>query len=169
MTQTKNLTKAIFIILALIFTANSANAQGQVNFSFSINVNGQNQGWGHNQDFNQFFNQVFHNNGNHNKASGHYHRNSRGAYYFVPGKHRHNEKNFNRKKKNKQTYKLSTPKRFTRHLRQLGYRHIKRIQKNGIYYTARAISPRGNKVWVKVDRRNGRIKGQKILAWKQRR
>lgn len=166
MTKTRNIAKTLFVVLAMVFASSAttaANAEGRVNFSFSVNFNGNNQG--HNQNFNKFVNHVFSNGGQQNQQ-GHYHRDRYGRPYFVAGPHRHNEKFNKHKKKVKKHAKLSSKKRLVRHLRNLGYRHIRRINKNGRYYTARAISPRGHKVWVKVDRRNGRIKGQRILAWR---
>lgn len=152
MTQTRNLTKAVFIILALVF-ASSAKAEGRVNFSFSINVNGQNQHV--NRGFDPFFNQVF---APHNRNGVQIYFNSN-----QPPKY---------KKPHRKTHKfaqLKNKKRFVRHLRKLGYRHVKRIERHGRYYTARAVSPKGHVVWLKVDRYSGYIKGRRVLAWNHRR
>lgn len=167
MIQTKNIAKSILIILALTF-ASSANAEGRVNFSFSINVNGQNQGHNQQHGLNNFFNQVF-NQGGHHQNTGHYHVGVNGMQYWVNGNHNQHKKTYKHQPQKPKYAKLTSKKKLVRHLRKLGYRHVKRIQRNGRYYTARAISPRGHKVWVKIDRRNGRIKGQRVLAWKNRR
>lgn len=172
MTQTKTMAKTIFIILALIFASSAnAKAEGRVNFSFSVNVNGQNQQQGIHHDVNQFFNQVFnHGNRNHsNRNQGHYHVGANGVKHWYEGTHSQHKKSFNKKKKYKQVAKLTSKKRLVRQLRKLGYRHVKNIQRKGRFYTARAISPRGHKVWVKVDRYSGRVKGQRVLAWNNRR
>lgn len=164
MTQTRNIAKTIFIILALVF-ASAAKAEGRVNFSFSINVNGQNQA--HGQNFNQFFNQVLQQGRGHKQ--GHYHIGANGMQYWVQGNHNQHKQVNKHKKKYKKFAQLKNKKRLVRYLRKLGYRHVKRIHRNGRYYTARAISPKGHVVWLKVDRRNGRIKGRRVLAWNHRR
>lgn len=162
MTETRNLAKAVFIILAMIFASPAtANAQGKVNFTFSFNVNG------HNQSPNHFFEQVF-NNGWNDRVSGHYHRARNGKQYFVKGPHRHNEKAFKQNKKH-HVAKLNNKKQLVRHMRKLGYRHVRKIQRSGRFYTVRAISPRGHKVWVKINKRSGQIAAQRVLAWNYRR
>ncbi|MBL1421069.1 MAG: PepSY domain-containing protein [Alphaproteobacteria bacterium] len=164
MTQTRHITKAVFIILALIFATN-AKAEGRVNFSFSINVGGHNQS--HGNGFDQIFNQVFQQ--GHGHGGGHYQIGANGMQFWVQGNHDHHKQVNKHKKKYKQYAQLNNKKRLVQHLRKLGYRHVKRIQRSGRYYTARAISPKGHTVWVKVDRRNGQITGKRVLAWNQRR
>ena len=165
MTQTRNIAKTMLIILALVFAATAtAKAEGRVNFSFSINVNGQQA---HGNNFNQFFNHV-NKNGGQRRNYGHYHVGANGMQYWVEGNHNQHKKTYKQKKKYKKFAQLTSKKRLVRHLRKLGYRHVRRIHKNGRYYTARAISPRGNVVWLKVDRRTGRIKGRRVLAWNHR-
>lgn len=164
-TTTKTMAKSIFIILALIFASSAtAKAEGRVNFSFSINVNGQGQQHA-NHNVNQFFNQVFHQN---QRNQGHFHVGANGVKHWYQGTHNQHKHKFYKKKKHVQQAKLSSKKRLVRHLRKMGYRHVKRIQRKGRFYTARAISPRGHKVWVKVNRRNGRIVGQRVMAWNNR-
>lgn len=164
MTQTRNIAKTVFIILALVF-ATSANAEGRVNFSFSINVGGHNQAGGHN--LNQFLNQVFQQ--GHGHKGGHYHIGANGMQYWVQDNHDQHKQVNKYKKKHQKFAQLNSKKSLVRHLRKLGYRHVKRIHADGRYYTARAISPKGHVVWVKVDRRNGRIKGRRVLARNYRR
>lgn len=164
MTQTRNIAKTVFIILALVF-ASSAKAEGRVNFSFSVNVGGHNQH--HGNDLNQIFNQVFQN-GHHHRNQGHYQIGTNGMQVWVNDNHNKRKKVYKKKKSHKSA-KLNSRKSLVRHLRRLGFRNVQRIHRNGRYYTARAISKKGHVVWVKVDRRNGRIKGQRVLAWNHRR
>ena len=147
MKQFKNLVKITFIIIALIFTT-SASAGGQLKLNFSIQLHGNGVNFG---------------NGNYDNHYGHYHRNSYGRKYYC--NINHNNYWNKPKPKPKHYLKLRNKKALIRHMRKLGYRHLHRIARKGKNYVLRAISPRGHKVWLKIDRRNGKIRKRKVLVW----
>ncbi len=148
MLQSQNFAKIIFIILAVCF-APAAKAGGQVGFQFQFQVNGN-----HNQLFNQF--NFFGNNG------GHYHTNSHGQHYICQNPNHHQPVI---RPKPQPKYLINSKKQLVRHMHNMGYRKVHHIKRSGGYYTLRAISPNGHKMWLKVDRRHGNIRASKVLVW----
>lgn len=140
MNQFNRIVKTMFVVMALVFTsASAAQAQGKVNFSFSIQI-----GNGHQK-------QVFtHNNGKFQQ--------------FIS----HNKYKKNKHKKKKHFRKLKTKKQVVRHLRKAGFRHIRKIYRQGNkWITARAITRHGHRVKVKINKRNGRIYAKRHKKWRR--
>ncbi len=156
MKQAQIMTKALIALLILSFSSaayahSTARATPNTSFSFSFQINGLSVG-----------------NGNvGNRNVGHYHTYNNGLQYFHYGP-AHNDY-VKPKPKHKPHYKLSSKKQLVRSLRKMGFRNVQNIRLNGRHYTATAISPRGHKTWVKVNRHNGYIAEQKIVAWNVRR